>query len=151
VLQGIPISTLTGDHNYIKGNGKFFSVAVQGGGGPVFVVPYSNVGKIANTYPAINGHSGAVYDTDWCVLWRAWPVLRSLCSSASHVAVPAWPVSCRNPFNDNMLATCECSAPAACCSLCTVAAAADSVVTLGVAVHYCCSVGRHDGEDLGGA
>ena len=66
-VQNLPLSTITGDHNYIKGNSKFFSVAGAGGGGPIYVVPYSNVGKMPNSYPSINGHAGAVYDTDWCV------------------------------------------------------------------------------------
>jgi len=73
--QTLSLSTLTGDHNYIKGNSKFFSCAATGGGGPVYVLPYSQVGKIPSSTPLVNGHAGAVYDTDW------------------------------NPFNDNILAT----------------------------------------------
>jgi coronin-1B/1C/6 len=71
----LELSAVTGDHNYVRGNSKFFSIAVRGGGGPVQVVPYSLVGKLPRGYPTINGHSSSVYDTAW------------------------------NPFNDNVLAT----------------------------------------------
>lgn len=71
----LDLSPVTGDHSYIKGNTKFFSVAIRGGGGPVMVLPYSAVGKIPKGYPTINGHAAAVYDTAW------------------------------NPFNENQLAT----------------------------------------------
>ncbi len=64
-----------GDHNYIRCSGKFFSLSVRGGGGPVLALPFSEVGKLATGHPTINGHSAAVYDTAW------------------------------NPFNDNLLAT----------------------------------------------
>jgi coronin-1B/1C/6 len=72
-----PPPFLTGhrDHNYIRGNNKFFSVSAKGGGGPVLVLPLTAVGKLPRGYPLVNGHSGAVLDTAW------------------------------NPFNDNMLAT----------------------------------------------
>jgi len=62
----LELSPNTGDHNYIKGNSKFFSVAVRGGGGPVLVLPYSQVGKLPRGYPLVNGHSAAVYDMAWC-------------------------------------------------------------------------------------
>jgi len=39
----LDLSPVTGDHSYIKGNGKYFVVAVRGGGGPVQVVPYTQV------------------------------------------------------------------------------------------------------------
>jgi hypothetical protein len=71
VFQNLNLSTVTGDHNYIKGNAKFFSCSATGGGGPVYVLPYSQVGKIPSGYPTVNGHAGAVYDTDWCVRLRA--------------------------------------------------------------------------------
>lgn len=34
----------TGEQQYIKGNTKFFAVALAGGGGPIAVVPYENKG-----------------------------------------------------------------------------------------------------------
>ena len=71
----LDLSPVTGDHNYVRASGKFFSVAVRGGGGPVLVLPFSATGRLPMGYPLINGHSAAVYDTAW------------------------------NPFNDNMLAT----------------------------------------------
>ena len=71
----LELSPVTGDHNYVRGNGKFFSISTRGGGGPVQAIPYSLVGKLPRGYPTINGHSAAVYDTAW------------------------------NPFNENMLAT----------------------------------------------
>ena len=49
----------------MRASGKFFSVAVRGGGGPVLVLPYSAVGRLPQGYPTINGHSAAVYDTAW--------------------------------------------------------------------------------------
>lgn len=39
----LDLSPVTGDHSYIKGNGKYFVVAVRGGGGPVQVIPYTLV------------------------------------------------------------------------------------------------------------
>lgn len=73
--SGLSLSTQTGDHTYVKGSTKFFSVAVRGGGGPVMVLPYEKVGRVKPGSPVITGHHGNVYDTDW------------------------------NPFNPNMLAT----------------------------------------------
>ena len=90
----LELSPVTGDHNYIRGNNKFFAVSAKGGGGPVLVLPYTAAGKLPRGYPLINGHSGAVLDTAWC------------------------------PFNDHLLATgsddatvregsCSCPSPAA--------------------------------------
>jgi coronin-1B/1C/6 len=59
----------------VKGNSKFFAVAVRGGGGPVLVLPYTATGKLPRGYPLVNGHSAPVYDMAW------------------------------SPFNDNILAT----------------------------------------------
>ncbi len=56
----LELSPVTGDHNYIRGNNKFFAVSAKGGGGPVLVLPYSAAGKLPRGYPLINGHSGAV-------------------------------------------------------------------------------------------
>lgn len=61
----LDLSPTTGDHNYVRGNTKFFSVAVRGGGGPVQVIPYTLTGKLPRGYPTINGHTAAVYDTAW--------------------------------------------------------------------------------------
>lgn len=71
----INLSTQTGDHSYIKGSTKFFSVAVRGGGGPVLVMPFEKAGRVPTGAPTLSGHHGNVYDTDW------------------------------NPFNPNMVAT----------------------------------------------
>ena len=59
------LSTSTGDHNYIKGNSKFFALALQGGGGPLAVIPYSAAGKIPREFPVIAGHKSAVLDFDF--------------------------------------------------------------------------------------
>jgi len=65
-LQDLELSPITGDHNYVKGNSKFFAVAVRGGGGPILVLPYDKVGKLPRGYPLINGHLAPVYDLAWC-------------------------------------------------------------------------------------
>jgi hypothetical protein len=64
--QDLELSPITGDHNYVKGNSKFFAVAVRGGGGPILVLPYDKVGKLPRGYPLINGHLAPVYDLAWC-------------------------------------------------------------------------------------
>jgi coronin-1B/1C/6 len=69
------LSSATGEQNYIKGNTKFFAVALSGGGGPIAVVPYSRVGRWAPGMPVIAGHTAAVLDFDF------------------------------NPFHENILAT----------------------------------------------
>lgn len=73
--SGLNLSTQTGDHTYIKGSTKFFSVAVRGGGGPVLVHSLDAKGRLPTGPPLVAGHKGNVFDTDW------------------------------NPFNPNMLAT----------------------------------------------
>lgn len=58
-------STVTGDQSYIKGNGKFFALAVQGGGGPFAVINLDKPGKQPLDLPVIAGHSGATLDFDF--------------------------------------------------------------------------------------
>jgi coronin-1B/1C/6 len=62
---GMRLSTATGDHNYIKGNSKFFAVACQGGGGPLAIIPYGQMGRYPLEAPKIQGHSSAVLDFDF--------------------------------------------------------------------------------------
>lgn len=64
-FSGFRLSTATGEQNYIKGNTKFFAVAVSGGGGPVAVVPYAKPGRIAPAAPTISGHTSQVLDFDF--------------------------------------------------------------------------------------
>uniref|UniRef100_A0A7S2XV61 Coronin n=1 Tax=Fibrocapsa japonica TaxID=94617 RepID=A0A7S2XV61_9STRA len=59
------ISTVTGEHNYIKGNTKFFAVSLQGGGGPVAVIPYTAYGRYDQNPPVISGHRGNVLDFEF--------------------------------------------------------------------------------------
>nr|CCA14783.1 coroninlike protein putative [Albugo laibachii Nc14] len=59
------LSTTTGEQNYIKGNTKFFAVAIQTGGGAMAVVPYECYGKIDPDFPLISGHRGAILDFDF--------------------------------------------------------------------------------------
>ncbi|CAM9714461.1 unnamed protein product, partial [Chrysoparadoxa australica] len=62
---GIPVSTVSGEQSYIKGNTKFLAVAVQGGGGPFAVLPYDQPGRYNRTGPLIAGHTSAVLDLDF--------------------------------------------------------------------------------------
>lgn len=71
----IRLSPVTGDHQYIKANSKYFAVAVRGGGGAVLVHPIDKPGRIGVGKPVIAGHSSAVIDFDF------------------------------NPFNDHQIAT----------------------------------------------
>ncbi|KDO23448.1 hypothetical protein SPRG_11375 [Saprolegnia parasitica CBS 223.65] len=59
------LATATGEQNYIKGNTKFFAVAIQAGGGAFAVVPYEKVGKFDPDFPLIGGHRGAIMDFDF--------------------------------------------------------------------------------------
>ncbi|DAZ95173.1 TPA: hypothetical protein N0F65_012427 [Lagenidium giganteum] len=59
------LATATGEQNYIKGNTKFFAVAIQAGGGAMAVVPYEKVGKFDPDFPLISGHRGAILDFDF--------------------------------------------------------------------------------------
>lgn len=73
--QNLRLSTVTGDQNYIKANGLFFAVGVQGGGGPFAVISLDKPGRYDTGSPVIAGHSSACLDFDF------------------------------NPFNDHMIAS----------------------------------------------
>jgi len=68
-------SSASGDGNFIKASGEFFSLPTTGGGGPVFIHPLTVKGKFHANQPTLNVHKGPVVDTDW------------------------------SPFNDHMVAT----------------------------------------------
>jgi len=74
-FQSLRLSTVTGDQNYIKANGLYFAVGVQGGGGPFAVLPLDKPGRFDMGFPVIAGHSAACLDFDF------------------------------NPFNDNLVAS----------------------------------------------
>lgn len=60
------LATTTGDHTYIKANGKFWAAAYRaGGGGSLAVVPHSRKGKMPNSFAKITGHSAAIFDFDF--------------------------------------------------------------------------------------
>jgi coronin-1B/1C/6 len=59
------LSTVTGEQSYIKANGKYFAVGLQGGGGPFAVVPLTAYGRFEGSSPIINGHSAAVLDFEF--------------------------------------------------------------------------------------
>mmetsp|Transcript_7319 Transcript_7319/g.21626 ORF Transcript_7319/g.21626 Transcript_7319/m.21626 type:complete len:446 (-) Transcript_7319:62-1399(-) len=63
--KGFRLATVTGEQQYIKGNTKFFAVALSGGGGPFAVIPYSKFGAFAPGTPVIAGHKSAVLDFDF--------------------------------------------------------------------------------------
>ncbi|KAK7242095.1 coronin, actin binding protein [Aureococcus anophagefferens] len=63
--KGFRLATVTGEQQYIKGNTKFFAVALQGGGGPFAVVPYGKKGQFAPGTPVVAGHKSAVLDFDF--------------------------------------------------------------------------------------
>jgi coronin-1B/1C/6 len=65
IFSNLRLSTVTGDQSYIKSNGIYFAVAVQGGGGPFQVVNMDKPGKIPGEAPVIQGHSAAVLDFDF--------------------------------------------------------------------------------------
>ena len=60
------LSTVTGDQGYIKASAKYFSVGLQGGGGPMMVGRLDRPGRFTDgVSPIFSGHSGAVLDMDW--------------------------------------------------------------------------------------
>lgn len=63
--HNLRLSSATGDHNYIKGNTKFFAVPYQAGGGALAVLPYDKPQKLATNFPMITGHKGNVLDFDF--------------------------------------------------------------------------------------
>lgn len=73
--QNFKMSTATGDHNYIKGNSRFFAVPIMSGGGALTVVNLEKLGKQPAQLPCLDGHKGPVLDFDF------------------------------NPFHDNIIAT----------------------------------------------
>lgn len=64
-FSGFRFSTTVGEQPYIKANEKYFSVAIQGGGGPFTVVPLDQPGAIPLNQPYFNGHTGAVLDFEF--------------------------------------------------------------------------------------
>ncbi len=64
-IQGVPVTTTSGEQSYIKGNTKYAAVAVQGGGGPFAIFPYDKPGRYERGSPLVNGHTGAVLDLDF--------------------------------------------------------------------------------------
>lgn len=70
------LSTVTGDQQYIKASGKYLSVGLSGGGGPMLVGRLDRPGRFEmGSCSQVSGHAGAVLDMDW------------------------------NPFDDSMMAT----------------------------------------------
>jgi coronin-1B/1C/6 len=58
------LSSATGDHNYIKGNNKFFAIP-YGTRGVLAVIPHSKTGKLPTGYPMITGHKSSILDFDF--------------------------------------------------------------------------------------
>ena len=56
------ITQATGDHNYIKGNAKYFAVPIASGGGALAIVNTEDVGKQGAQPPCLDGHKGPVLD-----------------------------------------------------------------------------------------
>ena len=63
--KGFRLATVTGEQQYIKANSQFFAVALQGGGGPVSVVNYKDVGEYRPGAPTVSGHKSAVLDLEF--------------------------------------------------------------------------------------
>ncbi|KAI8803586.1 hypothetical protein BJ742DRAFT_761245 [Cladochytrium replicatum] len=64
--DNIKVSRSAWDTNLVKVNPLFVSVNLEASGGGAFaVIPHAHVGKLAENYPVINGHAGAVLDTDF--------------------------------------------------------------------------------------
>lgn len=98
----IRLATVTGEQCYIKGNTKFFSVAIQAGGGAFAVVPYEKTGKFNPDFPLISGHRGSILDFDFN------PFHEHLIASASDdTTIKVWGIpegglseSCTDPLVD---------------------------------------------------
>lgn len=75
MVSEIRVGKGTGDHQYIKGNSKFWACAADGGGGSLYVVPLSQGGKLPRDTKTICGHTAQIFDFDF------------------------------NPFHDQMIAT----------------------------------------------
>jgi len=63
--QNFKLSPATGDHNYIKGNGLYFGVAISSGNGSLAIVAYTDKGKQGPQPPCLDGHKGPVLDFDF--------------------------------------------------------------------------------------
>jgi len=63
--QNFKLSTATGDHNYIKGNAKFFGVPISSGGGALAIVNMEDGGKQGAQPPCLDGHKGPVLDFEF--------------------------------------------------------------------------------------
>jgi coronin-1B/1C/6 len=63
--QNFKLSTATGDHNYIKGNGLYFGISIASGGGALAIVSYEDKGKAHPQPPCLDGHKGPVLDFDF--------------------------------------------------------------------------------------
>ena len=83
--SNIKLSTATGEQNYIKGNTKFFCVALGGGGGPLWVNPYEKVGRFQPGTPLVAGHSGPVLDFDFNPFHE-----NLLCSASDDTTLKIW-------------------------------------------------------------
>ena len=75
MVTDVRVGRGTGDHQYIKGNSKFWACAAQGAGGTLYVVPHSFGGKLPRDTKHITGHTAQIFDFDF------------------------------NPFHDQMIAT----------------------------------------------
>lgn len=64
-FTGFRLATATGEQTYIKGNEKFFSLALSGGGGPFAVRRVDQPGRFDAGSPVISGHRSAVLDFEW--------------------------------------------------------------------------------------
>jgi len=62
---GLRLAPTTGEQCYIKANTKFFCVAVEGGGGPMAIIPHTQIGRQPSELFKIAGHSGPVLDFDF--------------------------------------------------------------------------------------
>lgn len=76
-FKNLRLATTTGEQSYIKGNTKFFAVALQGGGGPVGIFDHTKPGRIDANPPSLSGHKGQALDFDF------------------------------NPFHEHVIATCS--------------------------------------------
>jgi coronin-1B/1C/6 len=66
-----------GEGSYVAANEKFFAVARASGGGPLYVVPISQTGRISADYPLIDVHKGKAWD------FQFHPFIPNMIASAS--------------------------------------------------------------------
>jgi len=63
---GFRLSTVTGDQQYVKASAKYFSVALFGGGGLVYVGRHDRPGRfVPGATPTLHGHQGSILDFEW--------------------------------------------------------------------------------------